>query len=77
MPLPETKLSILKRHVANGECREAILLAAKFADLGDAKADILKAREAYLRPAFQKQLGRNPDALIAAGCAALRRRYNV
>lgn len=72
-----TKLDQLKKHVAHGDMRAAILLAAKFQQLGDARNAILSAREAYLRPEFQKQLGRDPQALIDAGVAALRGRYNV
>lgn len=73
----QTKLDQLKKHIARGDMRAAILLAAKFQQLGDARNAILSAREAYLRPGFQKQLGRDPKALITAGIDALRRRYNV
>ena len=72
-----TKLDALKKHVAQGDMRASILLTAKFQQLGDARNAILSAREAYLRPDFQKQLGRDPQALIDAGVAALRGRYNV
>lgn len=75
MSLPETKLSAVKADMAAQRWGDALLKAAKFADLGDEKAHILKAREALLRPVFQRQIGRDPDALIAAGVAALRRRY--
>jgi hypothetical protein len=70
-----TKLSQVQTHMRAGDYRAAILMAAKFADLGDEKAAILSAREAYLRPDFQRQLRRDPAALIAAGCAAMDRRY--
>ena len=58
-----------------GRFREAIGRAAKFQDLGDHRGRILSAREAYERPDFQRQIGKNPDELIAAGIAALRERY--
>ena len=77
MTAPETKLSKLKAFVAAGDMRAAVLLAAKFSDLGAQRNAILSAREAYLRPAFQKQLGRDPASQIAAGTAAIRGRYNV
>jgi hypothetical protein len=53
----------------------AIALAAKFPRLGPDKTAIMRAHEALARPDFQRQLGRCPDALIAAGKAALVRRY--
>ena len=71
----ETKLSKVKADMAAGRWGDAILRAAKFGVLGEEKAAILKAREALLRPRFQRQLGRDPDALIQGGCAALVRRY--
>jgi hypothetical protein len=58
-----------------GHFRAAILSAAKFQHLGDQRDRILSAREAYLRPDFQRALNKNPDALIADGIQALRERY--
>lgn len=72
-----TKLDRLRGLVAAGDMRAAILLAAKFQSLGAERDAILSAREAYLRPSFQKQIGRDPSKLIAAGIAALRGKYNV
>lgn len=54
---------------------EAIRLAAKFPRLGAEAKDIMRAQEALARPAFQRQLGRDPAQLIEAGKAALLRRY--
>jgi hypothetical protein len=73
----KTKISVLRDHMAAGDVRAAILLAAKFGDLGDHRGAILSAREAYLRPDFQRQIGRDPAVLIAAGRAAIRERYDV
>ncbi len=73
--LPPTKLSQLLGYLEAGDERAAVLMAAKFADLGDQRAAILSAREAYLRPDFQRQLRRDPAVLIEAGIAALRERY--
>lgn len=71
----QTKLSKVKADMDAGNWGDAILRAAKFGDLGEQKADILKAREALLRPVFQRQIGRDPNALISAGVAALQERY--
>jgi len=72
-----TKLSMVKEAAARGDWRKAILLAAKFGDLGAERDAILSAREAINRPDFQRQLKRDPDALLAAGVAALKARYKL
>jgi hypothetical protein len=71
----QTKASQLRALMHAGDWRAAILLAAKFQDLGAERGNILAAREAYLRPGFQRQLRRDPETLITAGIAALKRRY--
>lgn len=73
----KTKLSQVRDYMAAGDMRRAVLMAAKFADLGAERDAIHKAREGYLRPEFQWQIGRDPAALIEAGAAAMRRRYGV
>lgn len=70
-----TKLDAVRASMRAGDWAMAITLAAKFPRLGDEQADIMRAREALLRPAFQRQLGKDPVALIEAGKAALLRRY--
>jgi hypothetical protein len=69
------KIDAVRAAMRAGHWREAILAAAKFQELGAEKPAILKAREALLRPHFQQQLGRCPQALIAEGKEALVRRY--
>jgi hypothetical protein len=71
----KTKLAQVQEMMAASDWRGAVLMAAKFADLGAQRNAILSAREAYLRPAFQKQIGRDVDALIAAGIAACNKRF--
>lgn len=73
----ETKLSGVVRAADAGDWRRAILLAAKFGDLGTQRNAILSAREAINRPDFQRQLKRDPATLIAAGVSALKERYRL
>lgn len=63
--------------VRAGRLREAVLTAAKFRDLGEARDRVLSAREAYQRPDFQRSLGKDPDLLIADGVLALQERYGA
>lgn len=75
--LPPGKLDNIRSLWAAGDLKAALLIAAKFQDLGDQRGAILSAREAFLRPDFQRELGRDTDALIRAGLAALQERYEL
>lgn len=77
MIAPQTKLSQLKAAAAAGDWERAIAIAAKFPDLGEQRAAILDARSAYTNPRFVEQIGKKPEALIAAGRAALVARYGL
>jgi len=74
---PRAKVDILRDYMSAGEWPRALSLAASWPSLGDEKVAIQRGHEACVRPGFQKQLGRNPDALVAEGVAALRRRYGA
>jgi hypothetical protein len=63
----------IRAAVAAGDWEEAIRLASKIGKLGEAKAEILRAREAYERPDFLRQLRKDPEAAKEAGKEALRR----
>ena len=71
----ETKLSILKAHMAAGEWPKAISLASKFPRLGAERGAILDAQLAITNPNFVRGIKRDPHALIEAGKAALIARY--
>ncbi len=71
----ETKLSKLVAAVAMNDWAEALRIANKFARLGDEKAAITRAHDAYLNPDFYRQLGKDPAELVDEGKAALKRRY--
>ena len=74
---PPRKLDGVLAAMRADDWPQAIRLAAKFQDLGVERDAILGAREGLLRPAFQQQLGRNPEQLIEEGKAALLRRYGT
>jgi len=74
---PEKKIVTLRRHMARGDWRMALRLAASFGQLGAHKAAIKRAHEAYTNGDFYRQIGKDPDALIAEGIAALKDRYGV
>lgn len=70
-----TKLALLKEAAAAGDWRKALAIAAKFPQLGEHKRAITTAHECNVRPGFYRQLGKDPEALVQAGIAALRERY--
>ena len=78
-PLRERKkvkgLCELADAMSEGRWEDAILLAAKWSDLGDQAAAIHRGREAILRPAFQRQLRRDPAQMIEEAKQALLERY--
>jgi hypothetical protein len=73
----ETKLSKLKAAAAAGDWGKALRIAAKFPELGEHHAAIKRAHEASHSAAFYRQIGRDPQACIDAGVAALRARYGI
>ncbi|HOR01134.1 MAG TPA: hypothetical protein PLJ35_20150 [Anaerolineae bacterium] len=72
-----TKLSLLQDAARAGDWRQALRIASRFPRLGSDRAVILAAWEAVARPDFQRQLGREPEALIEAGIAALKSRFSL
>lgn len=75
MSEPKPKIEQLRTLMDAEHWREAVALASKFPRLGDGRAAILSAREAFERPEFQRQLGRDPAQQIEAGIAALEEQY--
>jgi 5-carboxymethyl-2-hydroxymuconate isomerase len=73
----QTKLSIVRQHMRAGEWQDAIRLAARFPRLDHHRAAILDAHNAYTNPRFLVQLGRDLDALKAAGRQALIDRFGL
>jgi len=67
-----TKLEKLLRE---GNYLKALSLASKFPRLGEHKEQIRLGHEANQNPSFYRQIGKNPDQLVADGIAALKDRY--
>lgn len=71
----ETKLSKLLAYMEAEDWRAALKLAASFGRLGEHEVRIRKGWEACARPDFQRQIGRDPEAIVADGIEALKERY--
>jgi hypothetical protein len=63
--------------MARGDWAGALRIANKFPNLGDEKEAITRAWAAHTRREFYLSIGHDPDALIATGLAAIRRRYGL
>jgi hypothetical protein len=55
----------------------AFSIASKFARLGPQRAAILRAQAARLSPGLYRQMGCDPAAIIEAGKAAMRARFEA
>lgn len=73
----QTKLAQLKDHMATGNHRAALKLAASWPRLGEHKDAIQLGWSAMSNPRFYRDINKDPDALVAAGLAAIRERYNI
>lgn len=67
----ETKLSQLRAALDAGDTRLAVSIAARFPRLGAVRGPVLDAQMAFTNPAFCRGIRKDPEALIAAGRAAL------
>lgn len=72
---PDTRLERIRAAMAADDWPRALRIASRMSSLGDEKAAILSAWEAHQRPDFQRSIGKDPEAIIEAGKAALRRRF--
>lgn len=71
----QTKSSAIRNAIDAGDWQLALRLAARLPQLGVHGPAIKRAHECYSNAAFYRQLGRDPDALIEAGKAAVLDRF--
>ena len=75
MTAPIKKIDTLRTHCDNGNWKAALRLAASWPRLGDHKIAIQQGWAAMSNPNFYEEIGKDPQALIDAGVAALRAAY--
>jgi hypothetical protein len=73
----DTKLSELKAAAARDDWQTAVSIAARFPRLGAIRNAVLDAHTAFQNPRFLRQIGRDPQAAIDAGRAALIAAYRI
>jgi hypothetical protein len=72
----EKKIDVLRDLIANDKRHDAIKFAAKFPRLDHARDAILRAKDAIGNPSFYRQIGRDPESLIAIGWDAVCKKYS-
>ncbi len=73
---PPTKVELVRAAVATEDWSTALRIAKDLSGLGDDAVALSRAWEALVRPAFTREIGKDPDEVHAAGIAALRRRFS-
>ena len=66
----------MKAAVAAEDWHTALRLAKELSTIGEDESVVSRAWEALVRPDFLRQVRKDPDAALAEGVAALRRRFS-
>ena len=72
---PPTKIAQLRAAMRSDDWQLALRIAARFPRLGEHRAAIVRAHEAYTNPRLYRQLGYDIEKLKADGRRALIARY--
>ena len=73
--MPPKKVEILAEMMNRGDWHSALRLAASWPKLGDQEKAIRQGWAAESNPALYRQMGKDPEQLVAVGVAALKERY--
>jgi hypothetical protein len=73
----QSKLAQVQAAMRAEDWPRAFSIASKFAHLGPQREAIMCAQAARLSPGFYRGLGQDPAALIEAGKAAMRERFEA
>lgn len=71
------RIALVRRYMAAGDWPRALRLAAKLPNLGAEKALITRGWAAFSHPDFYLAMSLNPEAIVAEGVAALKRRFRT
>lgn len=72
-----TKISRVRDLMASGDEIGALRIVARFGRLGADAETIRRGWNAWTSPAFYRELGLDPTALVRAAIAAIRARYGL
>jgi hypothetical protein len=75
--VPPTKTHKIRAAWAAGDCIGALRIAAKFFDRSEATKSFKRGMDAYNNPDFYRQLGKDPDSLVALAVKLLQKRFRL
>jgi hypothetical protein len=75
--VPPTKTDRIRAAWAAGDCIGALRIAAKFFDRSEATKSFKRGMDAYNNPGFYRQLGKDPELLVALAVKLLQRRFRL
>ena len=75
--VPPTKTDRIRAAWAAGDCIGALRIAAKFFDRSEATKSFKRGMNAYNNPDFYRQLGKDPDLLVALAVKLLQKRFGL
>lgn len=70
-----TKADQIRDALAGGDVERAISIASRFFDRSEKTRLYKQAQSATQNPAFYRQIGKDPEAIIAAALSDLRARF--
>lgn len=67
----------IRRQWVEGDREGALVTAARLNGLGKERDAIQRGRAAQMNPELYRQMGKDPEALVARGIEAVRRRFDI
>jgi hypothetical protein len=71
----QSKTNTIREAIAAGDTRRAVSIASKFHDRSEDTKLFKTAQDCYTNPAFMRQVGKDPAAIIAQARARLMERF--
>jgi hypothetical protein len=72
-----TKTDKIRAAWAAGDCIAALRIAARFFDRSEATKAFKRGMEAHNNPQFYRQIGKDPDLLLATALELLAKRFGL
>ncbi len=71
----QSKTSTIRAALEAGDTRRAVSIASKFHDRSEDTKLFKTAQDCYTNPSFMRQVGKDPEAIIAQAQARLMERF--
>ena len=71
----QSKSSKIAAHLASGDTKRALAMASRFFDRSDETQLYKQAQAAANNPGFYRQIGKDPEAIVAEAIAHLQARF--